>query len=297
MSNKHKKYIPILTVILVIELLTIVAIIMAMFLQDSNFAILNPKGFIASEQKKLIIRTIATMFIVALPVLFTTFFFAWKYRANGNSKYEPNLDRSPKLQLAWWAALCMITLVLAIIATKGSHALDPRKPLESTTDPLTIQVVALEWKWLFIYPEQNIASVNFLQFPKDTPINFEITADAPMNSFWIPQLGGQMYAMSGMVTKLSLIASEVGIYSGFSNNISGEGFAGMKFIAKASSAEDFNAWVETVRFYGNKLDLAEYEQLAKQSHNNPTAYFRPQDNLFNAVVMKFMAPSKIHMEH
>jgi cytochrome o ubiquinol oxidase subunit 2 len=159
--------------------------------------------------------------------------------------------------------------------------------LESNTKPLKIQVVALQWKWLFIYPEQGIATVNFVQFPEQTPINFEITADAPMNSFWIPQLGGQIYAMPGMVAKLHLIADKEGSYRGSSANLSGKGFAGMKFIAKSSSEADFEAWVDSVRQSGP----IDYTKVAEPSEYAPAAFYSlSDDNLFNQIVMKYMVP-------
>lgn len=266
------------------------ALLIWFLLTGNNIAIFNPKGEIAVQQRDLIVTAILLMFIIVIPMLVMTFFFAWKYRAeNKQAKYTPQWDHSTTLEVVRWTALCAIILILAVIAWQSSHALDPIKPIVSSTEPITIQVVALQWKWLFIYPKQNIAAVNFVQFPQNTPINFEITADAPMNSFWIPQLGGQMYAMNGMRTKLHLIADEIGEYRGFSANISGEGFAGMNFTAKASSQADFTAWVETVKFYGNNLDVAGYEQLALPSQNNEVAYFRPQTGLFDSIIMKFTA--------
>src|SRR3989344_6897846 len=213
----------------------------------ANFALFNPKGWIASEQKELIITATMLMLMAVIPVLVITFVFAWKYRAGNNAKYAPTFDHSRLLQFTWWTALCAIIVVLSVIAWKSSYALDPRKTLKSNIKPITIQVVALEWKWLFIYPEQNIATVNFVQFPEDTPINFRITGDAPMNSFWIPQLAGQIYAMAGMDTALHVMAEETGEYMGVSSNYSGYGFSGMKFTAKATSREEFDLWIETVR--------------------------------------------------
>lgn len=261
-----------------------------------NFELFNPKGLIASEQKELMITVVAFMLIAVVPVLFMTFFFAWKYRSGGKSKYTPNIDGSKPIQFAWLGLLCVIICAIGTIAWKSSHALDPRKELISDKPALTIQVVALEWKWLFLYPEQNIATVNLVQFPEDTPINFEITADAPMNSFLIPQLGGQMYAMNGMKTKLHLMANEIGDYRGFSSNISGEGFSGMRFIARASSESDFNTWVETTKFYGDDLN---YEELAKPSKNHsPTTYALTNPELFDSIVMKFMShPTTNHNSH
>jgi cytochrome o ubiquinol oxidase subunit II len=181
--------------------------------------------------------------------------------------------------------------ILAVITWKSSHDLDPFKPLNSSTPPMTIQVVSLQWKWLFIYPKQNIATVNLVQFPVNTPISFEITSDAPMNSFWIPQLGGQIYAMSGMSTHLQLMASQPGEYRGESANISGAGFAGMHFSAKASSAADFDQWVQLVRLTKGSLSDAAYNKLAAPTQNDPVSYYSSVSNgLYNTVVDKYMAP-------
>ncbi|NDD59526.1 MAG: cytochrome ubiquinol oxidase subunit II, partial [Chlamydiae bacterium] len=176
---------------------------------------------------------------------------------------------------------------------KSTHDLNPYKPIATSQKPLKIQVVALQWKWLFIYPEQGIATLNFVQFPEKTPVSFEITADAPMNSFWIPQLGGQIYAMPAMVSQLNLIADEQGSFRGVSANLSGDGFAGMTFVAKASSETEFHQWVNSVRRSGNFLNLKEYNRLVKPSAYCPEAfYLLKEDNLFDHILMKYKAPAK-----
>jgi cytochrome o ubiquinol oxidase subunit 2 len=181
-----------------------------------------------------------------------------------------------------------------VVTWNSSHNLDPYKPLASNVKPLTIQVVALQWKWLFIYPEQGIATVNFAQIPEDVPINFEITSDAPMNSFWIPQLGGQIYAMPGMSTKLHLMAEEPGDYRGSSANISGEGYWAMRFTTRASSQEKFDDWVAEVKTSKQWLDAAEYKQLAKPSEDEPQIFYSAfDDDLYDTVVMKYMSPGMI----
>ena len=156
---------------------------------------------------------------------------------------------------------------------------------------MKIEVVALQWKWLFIYPEEKIATVNYLQIPKDTPIHFDITSDAPMNSLWIPDLGGQIYAMPGMRTELNLIADVEGEFRGSSANISGEGFAGMHFITKASSEDNFQDWVKSAKQTSKNLDLDEYNKLAAPSQNNEAEVYQlKDDNLFSQIIMKFMMP-------
>jgi cytochrome o ubiquinol oxidase subunit II len=256
-----------------------------------GFMVFNPKGFVASEQKELIITAVVLMLIAVIPAIALTFFFAFKYRDGKKNKYTPNVDHNTPAQLAWVGLLITIIAVIAVMAWKGSHRLDPRKPIASDKNPITIQVVALQWRWLFIYPEQEIATINYIRIPEDTPINFEITADAPMNSFWIPQLGGQMYAMNGMKTTLHLIADEPGTYRGQSSNISGEGFSGMKFLVQAESEKEFNAWIETSRFYANNMD---YEALAKPSTDNAIAYYIPQSGLFDSVLAKYMIHDHEH---
>jgi cytochrome o ubiquinol oxidase subunit 2 len=254
--------------------------------------ILDPKGAIGLDERNLIIIATLLMLVVVVPVFVLLFTFARKYRAgNTKAKYSPDLDHNPLAGFAFWAILAGIISVLAVINWKSTHALDPYKPIVSDAKPITIQVVALRWKWLFIYPEQNIATVNYIQFPEKTPLNFELTADAPMNSFWIPQLGGQMYAMPGMSTQLHLIANETGEFRGSGAEMSGPGFAGMKFIAKATSQADFDQWVQSVKRSSTTLSLDTYEKLAEPSENDPVVFYASIDeSLYTKIMMKFMAP-------
>ncbi|MDO8515925.1 MAG: COX aromatic rich motif-containing protein, partial [bacterium] len=241
----------------------------------------------------LMLIALALMALAVIPVFIATVFIARKYReGNVRAEYIPEQKDSMK-QLLWFGFTGSIILILAVITWKSTHALDPYRPLASNVPPVRIQVVALQWKWLFIYPEQRIATVNFIQFPERTPVNFELTADAPMNSFWIPQLGGQIYAMPGMSTKLHLMADEPGDFPGVSAEISGRGFAGMKFIARASSQADFDAWVDSVKNSGNALMMDEYKRLAVSSENEPAAFYAStEDDLYNKVIEKFMSPTE-----
>lgn len=270
------------------------AMLGVLFLSSHSIVLLNPKGMIAEKQRALMIEAVLLMLIVVVPVFVLTFGIAWRYRAsNKKAKYSPDWDHSRILESIWWLVPLAIMSVLAVITWFSSHELDPYKSLASDVKPIKIQVVALPWKWLFIYPEQHIATVNFMQFPARTPIDFDITADAPMNSFWIPQLGGQVYAMTGMSTKLHLIANEAGEYKGSSANLSGRGFAGMKFVAKASSQVEFNQWVHTTRLSKSSLTIDSYNELAKPSTDNSPAYYSlPMSNvgLYDTVVMKYMMP-------
>ena len=262
------------------------------YLSDTNVAVLNPKGQIAAGQKDLIITTTLLMLIVVIPVFVLTGYIAIKYRdGNKSAKYSPDFDHSPLIEGLWWAIPFIIIAILSVMAWNSSHSLDPFKPLEHENKPLTVQVVAMQWKWLFIYPEQSVASVNMVHLPVDRPVNFQITSDAPMNSFWIPQLGGQIYAMSGMRTQLHLIADTPGKYHGQSANISGSGFAGMTFVARACQEADFEKWIAEVKSSPETLSLAHYDQLAEPTKKNPVSYYSVvDDGLFDSVIAKYMSP-------
>jgi len=260
-----------------------------LFLCTTDIAVLNPKGLIGEKEKALMLTTNILMLIVVIPVLILTFWIAWKYRIeNKKAEYTPNWDHSLLAESIWWGIPCAIIIVLGAINWKACYELDPFNPIKSDIKPLTIQVVALRWKWLFIYPEQKIATVGFIQFPEKTPIVFEITADAPMNSFWIPELGGQIYAMPGMRSHLNLISNEVGSFRGSSANLSGKGFAGMTFLATATTKEDFDQWVLSVQESPDTLNLELYHKLTQPSEYNPkTSYNLEKNNLFDQIIMKY----------
>jgi len=261
--------------------------------QGHSFPVLSPDGMIASKEKTLILTVTGLMLIVVIPVFILTFGIAWKYRAsNTTAKYTPNWDHNNWLEAIWWGLPCLIIIGVSILAWKSSHELDPYQHIAYNKKAITIELVSLPWKWLFIYPEQHIATVNMVEFPEQTPVNFLITSDAPMNSFWIPQLGGQIYAMPGMSTQLNLIADHSGHYQGSSANLSGAGFAGMKFTANATSQTDFDQWVSSVQQSGSPLPFDTYNVLAAPSKNNPVTYFStPPADLYNQVIMKYMAPN------
>ncbi len=259
-----------------------------------NSAVINPKGLIALKERNLMALATIFMLIIVVPVCLMAFFICLRYRATHKTpEYAPDYDHNHFAETIWWGFPCLIVLLLSYITWTSSFELDPFRPLASDSKPVKVQVVALQWKWLFIYPEENIATVNFFQFPEKTPINFEITADAPMNSFWLPQLGGQIYAMPGMNSKLHLIADTQGEFKGSSANISGTGFAGMTFVAKSSSEEDYKKWVESVKASDKSLDRKQYNLLAEPSENNPVELFSLKDgDLYNQIIMKFMMPPK-----
>jgi cytochrome o ubiquinol oxidase subunit 2 len=286
---------------LAIAFLIITMIIAVLFalLQNYTFQVFDPKGLIATEERGLIIHAVLLMLIVVVPVFILAFSIAWHYRA-GNTKatYTPDWENSPMEELIWWAIPLEIVLVLGALTWSSTHQLDPSKPLAVSGTPLVVEVVALDWKWLFIYPSLGIASVNQVYFPVNRPVTFEITADAPMNSFWIPQLGGQIYAMTGMVTQLHLAAGQIGTYNGSSANYSGAGFADMKFAANAVSESDFTNWVEEVKQSNQSLDLAAYNQLSEPSTTTPQVYANVPDTLYNSIVGKFMRQENVgDMDH
>lgn len=274
----------------------IIGVILIFFglLHGNNIAVLNPKGPIGQQERQLIYFALLLSLIVVLPVFALLFGIAWRYReGNKKAKYTPDWDHNVFIEGIWWLVPSILILILSVVTWNSSHHLDPYRRLASSTKPLTIQVIALDWKWLFIYPEQNIASVNYVKFPTNTPVNFQITADAPMNSFWIPQLGGQIYAMPGMITQLNLMADQAGNYRGSSANISGQGFASMTFTAQAGPKNDFNHWVKDAKKSPNHLNFNTYAALAKPSQYNPATYYSSSTNgLFDAVMLKYMVPSQ-----
>lgn len=253
-------------------------------------ALLNPKGPIARHQRDLFLLSTALMLIVVLPVFALAGYISVKYRAgNTGNDYRPNWDDNKYLEMVWWGIPIILVIVLSVIAWRTSHSLDPYRQLTSDSEPVNVQVLALQWKWLFIYPDYRVAVVNELPVPSATPINFLIGADAPMNSFWIPELGGQIYAMNGMSTKLHLQADQAGDYKGYSSNISGEGFAKMEFMVKARQHKEF---VETMKTAGESdlvLDMDSYNELAKPSIVDEPMYYRLGDNrLYDKVIEKYL---------
>ncbi|MBJ7536312.1 ubiquinol oxidase subunit II [Marinomonas sp. C1424] len=266
--------------------------------------VLDPKGQVGIEEKQLIIVATLLMLLVVIPVIFMTLYFAWKYREGRDEIYEPKWSHSTKIETIVWVIPIIIIIVLGVITWKSTQDLDPYKPLEHDKDHINVEVVSMNWKWLFIYPDLGIASVNELRFPANVPVAFHISSEGTMNSFFIPQLGSQIYSMAGMVTKLHLIANEPGTFKGFSANYSGPGFSGMKFNAIATETEaDFDAWVEGVKaesiagsINNGILDQVSYDKLAEYDADphhkhkaTPVQYYGSiQSGIFHNNVMKFM---------
>jgi cytochrome o ubiquinol oxidase subunit 2 len=277
----------ILLVILILQPLSVIAF-------HDYIDILFPIGIVGKKELDLLLIIQILMLLVIVPVYLLTFIFSWKYSAqNPKGNYDPDLIDNRIAEYIWWGVPLVMTTIIAVLTWIKTYELDPYKSLTSDRKEMTIQAVALQWKWLFIYPEEKIASMNFLQIPKDVPIRFEITADAPMNSLWIPDLGGQIYAMPKMRTELHLIANKIGDSRGSSANISGEGFAGMWFITRASTDEDYREWIETAKKSQKKLGWTEYEKMAAPSQNVPPETYQLEDlSLFDQIIDKYMYPQE-----
>jgi cytochrome o ubiquinol oxidase subunit 2 len=256
---------------------------------------LDPQGPIAAAEKLLMINSTAIMLVVVVPVIVATLAFAWWYRAsNARASRSSNESYEGRLEFVLWSIPALIVMLLGGVIWISSHQLDPKAPIPANAQPLRVDVVALDWKWLFIYPDQGVAAVNQLVIPAETPIKFRLTSATVMNSFFIPQLGSQIYTMGGMTTHLNLLADRPGEFPGFSANFSGDGFSEMRFIAKAVPAGDFNGWLSQVRSTGSALDEAGYAQLTKPSIAvPPTTYRSVMPNLFERIIDQTVSgPSK-----
>ena len=269
--------------------ITLIILLLLLGSCSEEYLLFQPKGEIAAQEKDLIILSFLVMMIVVIPVLFMTIWFPIRYRANNKkSKYTPDWEHSNKIEFWVWSIPCAIIIWLAIITYQTSHSLDPRKPIASNKETMRIHVVALDWKWLFIYPEQEVASVNELAIPVNTPVEFLITSDTVMNSFSVPQLGSMIYAMAGMENQLHLISDEIGVYRGYSANYSGFGFSGMKFKTHVVSDNDFNVWINKVKQSNRILNPTSFNELAKKTKDHPVEYFGAANPLtFNYLVEKY----------
>lgn len=254
-----------------------------------SMPVIDTRGVVGDAQRDTLYFAVLIMLIVVIPVFFLLFFIAIRYReTNKKASYHPEWASNKKLEAIWWGVPILIIMVLSVVTWNTSHSLDPSRPLESDVKPLKVQVVALQWKWLFIYPDHGVASVGEFVMPVDTPVEFTITSDAPMNSFWIPQLGGQVYAMAGMSTKLHLDAREPGDYRGVSANISGKGHASMTFTAKARTADEFKVWIAQAKRSQAALSSEVYEELRMPSKNIGVKHYRLGDNgLYDLIVARY----------
>jgi cytochrome o ubiquinol oxidase subunit II len=253
--------------------------------------VLDPKGPIASAERLILFNSLGIMLAIVIPTILTILAVAFWFRAsNRRASYLPDFEYSGRLELLVWSIPAMTVLLVGGVAWVGAHDLDPPKAISSTVKPVVIQAVSLDWKWLFIYPEQGIASVNHLTVPVGTPINFELTSATVMNSFFVPQLAGQIYTMSGMATRLNLQADQPGTYPGLSAMFSGDGFADMRFAVDAVPSERFAQWVAQTQNTGSALDAKAYADLAKPSKAvTPFTYRAVAPNLFDGIVNAEMA--------
>ncbi|PZU94001.1 MAG: ubiquinol oxidase subunit II [Chelatococcus sp.] len=268
---------------------------LALSLAGCNMVVLKPAGDIALQQRDLIVVSTVLMLLIIIPVILLTLLFAWRYReSNKDATYAPDWHHSTRLEVVIWSAPLAIIIALGSITWISTHRLDPYRPIEridaqrsidTAVKPLEVQVVALDWKWLFIYPEQGIASVNELAAPVDTPINFKITSASVMNSFFVPALAGQIYAMAGMQTQLHAVINQPGEFKGFSANYSGDGFSHMRFTFHGVDRAGFDAWVDKVRKGEKSLTRAEYLALEKPSERVPVIHYASAEpDLFKAIL-------------
>ncbi|BFI96998.1 MAG: ubiquinol oxidase subunit II [Rhodanobacter sp.] len=252
-------------------------------LAGCHLALLDPAGDVARRQSDIMVVTTVIIALIVVPVLVAIGAIAWRYRAsNKKAHYDAHWDHSPSLELLVWAAPLVIIIAVGAISWIGTHQLDPYRPLDrvapgqpvpADTKPLEVDVVSLQWKWLFFYPQYGIATVNQLAAPVDRPIEFKLTGDAMMDAFSVPELAGMIYTMPGMQTVLHAVINKPGQYQGFSANYSGAGFTDMRFTFDGLSPQDFDQWIAKARAAGGTLDLKAYEQLRQPERNVPARFF------------------------
>ena len=272
----------------------------------SKAVVLNPAGDIAAQQGDLVVTATLLMLIIIVPVILLTLLFAWKYRqGNSAAEYDPDWHHSTTLELVIWTVPLMIIIALGALTWIGTHKLDPyrpldrldaKRPLPEGTKPLEVQVVAMDWKWLFFYPEQGIATVNEVAAPVDRPILFKLTATSTMNAFYVPDLAGMIYAMPGMQTELNAVINKPGVYHGLASHYSGPGFSGMTFKFHGLSEQDFAQWVEKAKTEGKPLDKGTYLQLAKPSQRDPVQRFSTvEEGLYHKVLNRCVEDGQMCM--
>ena len=267
--------------------------LMAPFLLTAcHAAVLDPQGIVGIADRTILIDSLTIMLAIVVPTILATLGFAWWFRAsNAKATYLPNFAYSGQLELIVWGIPLLVITLLGGVAWIGAHDLDPYQPLASKTKPLQVQVVSLDWKWLFIYPDQQIASVNTLEIPAGTPVHFTLTSASVMNAFFIPQLGSMIYTMNGMTTQLNLSADAPGTFAGLSSHFSGDGFSGMHFTVHAVPPNQFTAWVEATSKSGPTLDPDTYKTLAQQSMDTTPYTYRSADpGLFQQIVTQQLPP-------
>jgi cytochrome o ubiquinol oxidase subunit 2 len=245
-------------------------------------SVLRPEGAIGKAEISILVDSLAIMLVIVVPTIAIALLFAWWYRqSNSRAKRHPQFVYSGRVELVVWAVPLMTIMLLGGVTWIGAHELDPGQPIASKAKPLEIQGISLDWKWLFIYPDQRVATVNELTVPAGTPIHFSLTSGSVMNAFFIPQLGSMIYTMDGMVSRMNLVADQPGTYYGESSHYSGDGFSGMHFEVHAVPPDQFASWISTTRAHGPSLDAGSYAGLAKQSSNvAPFTYANADPGLF-----------------
>lgn len=268
------------------SLARLTAVVACTSLSACTEGVLLPKGPVGAQEKQLLLEALVPMLMVVIPIILLTLWFAWWFRAsNAKAKYRPRWEYSGAIEFSIWMIPMLVILFLGSLAWVGAHQLDPYQPLVSKRKPLIVQVVAMDWRWLFIYPEQGVASVNELAIPVDTPVSFRLTSATVMNSFFIPSLGGQIYAMPGMQTQLQLQADEPGNYRGLSAQFSGDGFSDMHFQVLATDEAGFEAWVARTKSAATQLDATAYDRLAADHKVGAVTYYFPvSGDLFNHAI-------------
>src|SRR5271167_3117081 len=273
---------------------SVCALLVPLALEGCHTAVLSPAGPIGAADRRILLDALAIMLAIVIPTILATLAFAWWFRAsNTRARHQPTWSYSGRLELIVWAIPALVVFFLGGIAWIGSHLLDPARPLSTGAKPLEIQVVSLDWKWLFIYPEQGVASVNDLVAPAGVPLHFEITSASVFNVFFVPQLGSEIYSMYGMTTQLNLQADRPGTYHGLSAHFSGDGFSDMAFDLHAVTAEQFSAWATAAGASGPVLDEAAYRNLLTQSKNvRPYTYRAVQRDLYGDIVLQRLPPGE-----
>jgi cytochrome o ubiquinol oxidase subunit 2 len=255
--------------------------------------ILDPQGPIGAAEKTILIDSVGIMLAIVLPTVVAIFAFAFWFRAsNARADYWPDWEYSGRIELVVWSIPALTIILLGGVAWIGAHQLDPVAPIPSSEKPLTIQAVSLDWKWLFIYPDQTVATINTLTVPSGRPLHFELTSASVMNAFFIPQFGSMIYTMNGMTTRLNLQADTMGTFEGLSSDFSGDGFSDMHFDVRVVSSDQFSQWVQDAAKTDQLLDEASYGQIAKPSINHPPATFRlSAHDLFQSIATQKIPPS------
>lgn len=268
---------------------------------SEQYLVLDPKGPIAAAQKDLIVITTIICGIITIVVFAITIAIVLRYRerSNSNAKYMPNWEHNTKLETVWWGIPIIAIIILAVITVNYTYKLEPSVAIKSDKEPIEIQVTSLDWKWLFTYPDQEIATINYVKFPVDTPVRFKLTSDMAMNSFWIPSLGGQLYSMNGMAMTLHLLADEEGTYYGSGANFTGKDFAQMTFDADVTSQEEFDAWVKDVKASEVPLTDSDVEKLLEQGTSEVAQFSDFPKNVFYDIMTKYVAEGETsaHAHH